>query len=314
MKKITLISLLILLPLLFSGCASMNKYSSSDTRFGSRNNLGLIEHDPIREASGMVASRNNAGVLWVHNDSGVPALYAVNTHGEHLGEYILDGCANSDWEDMTIASGAGLDRDYIYIGAIGDNRRRRETRSICRIIEPQVYADQQPVTRQINNVEVMNFRYPDGSHDAETLMADPLSGELYIISKRVRPAGIYRLPLAFSEKQLITADRLAELPYKYIVSGDISRTGMEILVKTYTAIFYWHRLPGESLQETFRRRPETVPYVWESGGEAVAWDAMGRGYYTVSEEYLGVAARLYFYPRLTDRRPDQTKGTGDQGQ
>lgn len=288
----------LLLPLLISGCASMSQFSSSDIQFGSRQNAGLIVHDPIREASGLVASRDNASVLWTHNDSGIPALYAVNTRGEHLGVYILDGCDNSDWEDITLAEGAGLERDYLYVGVIGDNKRQRKTRSICRILEPRVHADQEPVTQHISDVEVMNFRYPDGSHDAETLMADPVSDALYIITKRVRPAIVYRLPMAFPEQRLVTADRVAELPWKYIVGGDISRSGAEVLVKTYTAIYYWHRLPGASLQETFRQRPETVPYIWEPGGEAVAWDAVGNGYYTVSEENLGLQARLYFYPRL----------------
>ena len=288
----------LLLPLLISGCASMSQFSSSDIHFGSRQNLGLIEYDPIREASGIVASHDNANVLWTHNDSGIPALYAVNTRGEHLGVYILDGCDYSDWEDITLAEGAAQERDYIYVGAIGDNERERKTRSICRITEPRVDEDQEPVTQYINNVEVMNYRYPEGSHDAETLMADPLSGALYLITKRVTPAIVYRLPLAFSEQRLITAEPVAELPWKYIVGGDISRSGEEVLVKTYTAIYYWHRLPGASLQETFSQRPETVPYIWEPGGEAVAWDASGKGYYTVSEENLGLPARLYFYPRL----------------
>ena len=288
----------LLLPVLISGCASMSQFSSSDIQFGPRQNSGLIEHDPIREASGIVASRDNAKVLWTHNDSGIPALYAVNTRGEHLGVYILEGCDYSDWEDITLAESAGLGPDYIYIGAIGDNKRQHKTRSICRIMEPRVDADQEAVTQHINNVEVMNFRYPDGSHDAETLMADPLSGALYIITKRVTPAVVYRLPLAFPVQGLITAEPVAELPWKYITGGDISRSGEEVLVKTYTAIYYWQRLPGASLQETFLQRPETVPYIWEPGGEAVAWDADGKGYYTVSEENLGLPARLYFYPRL----------------
>ncbi len=297
MSRIITSWLTLLLPV-FSGCASMNQFSSSDIQFGSRQNLGLIEYDPIREASGIVASRDNANVLWTHNDSGIQALYAVNTRGEHLGVYILDGCDYSDWEDITLAEGAVQERDYIYVGAIGDNKRQRKTRTICRIIEPWVHEDQEPVTQHINNVEIMNFQYPDGSHDAETLMADPLTSTLYIITKRVTPAVVYSLPLVFSEQRLITADRVAELPYKYIVGGDISRSGEEILVKTYTAIYYWHRLSGASLYETFSQRPETVPYIWESGGEAVAWDAEGLGYYTVSEEYLGLPARLYFYRRL----------------
>ena len=37
-----------------------------------RTDLGLVEHEEIREASGIVASRKNSGVLWTHNDSDNP--------------------------------------------------------------------------------------------------------------------------------------------------------------------------------------------------------------------------------------------------
>jgi len=280
------------------GCASLNQYSSSTIRFGPRNNLGLIEYDPIREASGIVASRNNANILWIHNDSGTPAVYAVNTRGKHLGIYILHGCTDGDWEDITIGAGAGADRDYIYIGAIGDNQSQRKSRSICRMQEPRVSEYQTPVTQHIYDVDVLNFRYPDGSHDAETLMADPVSGDLYIVTKRVNPAGIYRVPPVFPAEEPITVERIADLPFKYVVGGDVSPAGLEILIKTYTAIYYWRRPPGEALAQILRRPPETVPYIWEPGGEAVGWGAAAQGYYTVSEESLGIPARLYFYPRL----------------
>lgn len=285
------------LVLFLAGCATMGPYSAQDTRFGSRVDLGLIEHDPIREASGLVASRTHTNVLWTHNDSGVPAIYAVNTRGEHLGTYILHGCTGIDWEDITI--GTGPDQDYLYVGVIGDNRRHRQSRSICRVREPLVNEHQEPVTQDLHEIDVTSFRYNDGSHDAETLMMDPWSGSFYIISKRVKPAGIYRVTSSFNDKKIITLTRTGELPYKYIVAGDISPDGKEILIKTYTTIYYWRRRPRETLEETLQRPPETVPYTWETGGEAVAWSATADGYFTVSEENLGIPARLYFYPRLS---------------
>jgi hypothetical protein len=299
MKKVELFVALIVPLLLLSGCASMNQYSSSETRFGSRVNRGFIEHDPIREASGIVASRNNPNVLWIHSDSGTPAVYAINTRGQHLGEYLLHGCMDTDWEDIAIGPGATPDQDYLYIGAIGDNRQRRPSRSICRIAEPQVSDQQEAVSDHIFDVDVVRYRYADGSHDAETLLLDPITGNAYVITKRVKPAGVYQIPLSFTEEAPITVERIAELPYRYLVAGDISADGMEILIKTYTRIYYWRRLAGESLEQTLKRRPRTVPYVVEPQGEAVGWSADGQGYYTVSEEPLGIPARLYFYPRLS---------------
>lgn len=285
--------------LVVSGCASMGPYSSGDTRFGARENLGLIAHDPIREASGIAASRNNQGVLWTHNDSGSPpAIYALNLRGEHLGTYLLHGCTDGDWEDISIGPGPAPGRDYIYVGAIGDNQARRESRSICRFPEPPVTPGESPVNLDIHDVEVLRFSYPDGSHDAETLMLDPVSGDLLVVTKRVNPVGVYRLVPVFGAADVQMAEPVAGLRMKYVTGGDISPSGSEILIRTYTAIYYWRRGDGETLAETFARPPETVPYTWETGGEAVAWAPGARGYYTVSEENIGIEARLYFYPRL----------------
>jgi hypothetical protein len=299
MQKNTTFTILVLISLLVMGCASLSRYSSSPTRFGPRQNHGLVEYDQIQEASGIVASRNHANVLWLHNDSGIPELYAINTRGEQLGRYILHGCTDVDWEDIAIGPATGSEIDYIYVGAIGDNRRQRQSRSICKIPEPSVAEHQQPTIQNIHDVEVINFRYADGSHDAETLMADPLSGDMYIVTKRVKPAGVYRIPATMATDEMMTLTRIAELPYRYLTGGDISAAGTEILIKSYTTIYYWSRLPGESLEAVFGRRPQTAPYIWEPGGEAVAWSATAQGYYTVSEEKLGIAARLYYYPRLT---------------
>ncbi len=87
--------------------------------FGERQDSGVIEFDAIREASGIVASRNNPGVLWVHNDSGSRALFAINTQGEHLGIYFISGCDVQDWEDIAIGASNNPGENYIYIGAIG---------------------------------------------------------------------------------------------------------------------------------------------------------------------------------------------------
>jgi len=289
---------LVFLLLLSGGCASLGQHSSSETRFGSRTTAGYLQHDPIREASGIVASRNNANVLWIHNDSGSPSVYAINTSGQHLGEYLLHGCMDNDWEDIAIGPGVAPGQDYLYIGAIGDNQRQRPSRSICRIAEPQVDAGQDAVSGHIFDVDVVNYRYAEGSFDAETLLADPLTGNFYVITKRAKPAGVYHVPLTFAAAAPITVERVAELPYRNIVGGDISPDGMEILIKTYTRIYYWRRLADEPLEQTLKRRPESVPYIVEPQGEAVGWSVDGMGYYTVSEEPLGIPARLYYYPRL----------------
>lgn len=297
MRKITL-TFRILTVVAFVAITSQCTSTRTSNNFGERQNRGIIEFDAIREASGIVASRNNPGVLWVHNDSGNRALYAINNRGEHLGVYSISGCDVQDWEDIAIGAGKITDLNYIYIGAIGDNHLRRDFRSICRIIEPKVSAQQRPVKRSISVDARLDFTYPKGRTDAEALMIDPQGQALYLISKRSKPATVFELPLPIQPYSQSTAKPVAILPYRYVVAADISADGNEILVKTYTHVYYWKRPAKESIINTLKRPPTILPYRWELQGEAIAWSANATGYFTVSEENLGIDARLYFYPRM----------------
>ena len=58
-------------------------------------NRGTVNNPTISEASGIVASRSNSDILWTHNDSGNDAkIYAINTLGETVGEWIIAGATN----------------------------------------------------------------------------------------------------------------------------------------------------------------------------------------------------------------------------
>ena len=71
--------------------------------------VGAISAGYIDEASGLVASRKNPGVFWVHNDSGDAArVYALSREGKLLGIYQLDKVVAIDFEDIAIATGVEL--------------------------------------------------------------------------------------------------------------------------------------------------------------------------------------------------------------
>ena len=66
-----------------------------------------------------------------------------------------------DWEDIAI------DGKTIYIGDIGDNAAVRPSIVVYRVTEPAL-------TAKSVNATTFTLRYPDGPHDAEALMVDPL--------------------------------------------------------------------------------------------------------------------------------------------
>jgi hypothetical protein len=126
-------------------------------------------------------------------------------------------------------------------------------------------------------------------------MVDPLTKDIYIISKRDSSSRVYRAPYPQSTTQPILMEHVANLPIGGAVSGDISSAGNEILIKTYVAIYYWSRSPQQDLWRAFDKAPVKVPYVIEPQGEAVCWKPDAKGYYTLSEEFRGIPTHLYFY-------------------
>jgi len=300
--------------ILISFLSMTNLYSyADDPNFGERQDLGLLAYDPINEVSGIAMSRKNPNVLWTQNDSGDEArLYAFNLQGSHLGVYNIDGIDNRDWEDIAVGSGPEDNETYIYVGDIGDNSAQHDLKFIYRIPEPVVDSNQAPVDTSITGAETITFQYPDGNRDAETLMIDPLTKDIYIISKRENQVRVYLAAYPQSTTQTIILEQVATLNLTLTVGGDISPSGLEILIKTYNTMHYWCRTPEQTLSQAFENEPVTVLYVPEPQGEAVAWASDQMGYYTISEEQGGIPAHLYFYPRLTTSVANKSKTKGSR--
>ena len=127
----------------------------------------------LPEASGLALSRRSPERLWSHNDSGGPALIALNPRGAVTGRVRLSGIRIDDWEAVAVGTCPG--GSCVYIGDIGDNDAKRPRITVHRLVEPAT-ADTASVP------ESFHATYPDGAHDAETLLVSP-DGRLYIVTK-----------------------------------------------------------------------------------------------------------------------------------
>ena len=297
MNKVTIIAPFSLLIILLFVPSIVN--AQENLEFSNRVDMGIINIPDLIEASGIVESRKNNHVFWSHNDrNNDNRIFAFNSRGDHLGDYWIVGVENQDWEDIAIGPGPVEGVDYLYIGDVGDNDAVHEFIYIYRIPEPAVVFDQNPVDIILSGVETITLQYPDGKRDSETILLDPLTKDIYVISKReFEDIRVYRAPYPQSTDQTIILEKVATLNLWEIVGGDISQTGFEIILKTYTKMYYWYRTPGQSLWSTFDNDPIVLPYIEEIQGEAVCWAVDSMGYYTQSESHGGLQAHLYFYPR-----------------
>ena len=261
--------------------------------------LGELENDQINEASGVAVSRLNPGHVWTHNDSGdFNRIFLVGPQGQNAGTFRVDESGNRDWEDMAIGPGPDPNLDYLYIADIGDNRAQYSFVRIFRLPEPRAsdYDTALPLV-PVDGAEMMQLTYPDGPKDAETLMIDPLTKDIYIVSKREFPVTVYvaRYPQSVDDATELT--RLGTLPFTDATAGDISPDGLRILIKTKTEVFMWSRDSTETIAQAFERQPVRLPYVPEPQGEAIAWNTDGTGYYVLSEA-RSVTPILYYYAEM----------------
>ncbi len=252
----------------------------------------------LQEVSGIVASRKFPGVLWVHNDSGdKPRIFAIDTSGQTLGSVLLAGKKAYDWEDIAIGPGPQPEVDYLYIGDIGDNFARRSFKSIFRIAEPDVAKLKEKGSLTLHQIDTIRFRFSDGPRDSETLLCDPLTKNLYVISKRENRVHVYELPFPQQTHQIFVAPKIADLPLTLLTGGGISPDGKFIILKNYVQVFLFKRSNSQSIASAFAHFPDFLPYVEEPQGEAICFSADERGYFTISEKSRNLPLYLYFYPK-----------------
>ena len=285
-----------------------NINSAAAPAFANGINTGTVLISGLNECSGIVASRDNANVLWAHNDSGDSArLFALDTQGRRLGTYNLTGATHTDYEDIGIGPGPLPNVSYLYVGDIGDNAESRSTVRIYQIPEPAVYARQytNPPTVGTKGVRSITLDYPDGAHNAESLFIDPWTGDLFIVTKEVTTSRVYSTTqAALNSGTNVILTFVRNISFDIPSSADISPTGREIIIRQEEFAQLWTRTNGQSISNALAGTPVTIPVIGtptEANGEAVAFDVYGNGYYTLSEILSGqpIDQPLYYFARTS---------------
>jgi hypothetical protein len=243
----------------------------------------------VDEASGMADSRANSGYLWVHQDSDTPSDIALLSHtGEFLKKIFIKNVWNRDWEDMAIAKGPDPSKNYVYISDMGDNYYRWSSYFIYRFPEPLKSAD------TVYSFEKIEFKYPDGYHDAEAFIVDPFNNDIYVITKRDDPSRVYLLKYPYSLNSVNTVSYLFNLPYSGVVGAALQPDNLGLAVKTYSDINHYLVSNGESMATVLKKNFTKLPYQGELQGEAFTFTNDGKGYFTLGERrVLDVTLNYY---------------------
>jgi hypothetical protein len=234
----------------------------------------LVQLPNLPEASGLAAGND---VLWLHNDSGEPALIAVNVSGQQVGRVMLNGARVDDWEALA-ASPCGKGR-CLFVGDIGDNNASRKQITVYRLAEPS-----KPDGSA--HAEAFHATYPDGAHDAEALLAAP-DGSLFIVTKGdTGPIALYRFPRELRAGATVRLERVGELKSRpsaqeRITDGAFSPDGRWVVLRSRRALSFYNA--EEFMLGHFRElRRVDVSGLKEPQGEAVAFGS-GKTVYVAGE-------------------------------
>lgn len=271
----------------------------------------------------------NAGYIWAIEDGNTPHFIAVSqSDASFAGIWTLSGVSCSDVESCSSATVNGV--SYLYLGDTGDNANARSTVVVYRAVEPTINGSNGTISA--GDIHAITCAYPAGnlpSHkDVEAITVDPDTGDIYFITKRISPVKLYKLAHAATYSGTQTLEFVTNLTNDatfntisttvsgnngYVTGACISPNGTEIIIRSYSALYYWKRdkdteTIGECLaraydkiltdayvgggggaENTASTNPKFFHPEGEPQGEAVTFDENGEHLFTCSEWVTGQA-------------------------
>jgi hypothetical protein len=255
--------------------------------YGEARQTGTVPPE-LGELSGLAASTRHPGILWAHNDSdNAFRVFAIEESGKIRATVTLTGATARDIED--IAVGPCEPRadapPCLYLADIGDNFQRREQVRIFKLPEPEQLAD---VSLP---VETLAFSYPDGAHNAESLIIDARTARLAVITKTPASLGdVYALD-GLRPNEKVQASKLGTLHAPLDVDGlttsaALSPSGERLLLRTYTRVWEVRRPQAQNLEQLLEApvaEVAEVPGASQAQAEAITFTPGANGYLLGSE-------------------------------
>lgn len=270
---------------------SSNAFALAQNPYGPPVSIATIKNNSISESSGLTASRLTPGAYWTHNDSGDgPFIYAFDIRGSSLAVFRVAGAQARDWEDMASGPGPQRNKSYLYLGDIGDNNRARSEIIVYRVIEPAMAKSTKARPANTEPAEAIRLRYPDGSHDAETLLVHPTTGNIYIVTKvTLANAVVYEAAAPLTPDKPITMRRIGEIrvPSLFggvLTGGSISPDGRRVALCDYFQ-GYELVLPAgaRDFNDIWKQKIANFDVGKREQGESITYRLDGKALLTTSE-------------------------------
>nr|WP_218859539.1 hypothetical protein [Petropleomorpha daqingensis] len=210
-------------------------------------------------------------------------MLAMNDGGDELTVYVLDmSCAVVDVRTAPVdpydPEDLALGPDgTVYLADIGDNRVDRSTVALL-ALHPD------------GSTAIYRMSYPDGPHDAESLLLAP-DGTAYIVTKEILGAsGVYKPSAPLAEGVVTPLQRVAQVNFTLTgteggpvgragqlmaTGGAVSRDGTMIALRTYTDAYVWP-LSNADVPTALAGTPVRIALPPAPQGEAISFSADDR--------------------------------------
>jgi len=272
---------------------------NSSGRTGPLEHIGVVEHEPVNEISGIAKSTTYDNVYWVHNDSdGGARLFAVDGNGQVIipdfmtdrfrvgRESVVDGrplwpgtqillSENVDWEDIALADG------YLFISDMGNNSNARRDLGVYVVEEPNPRAV--PATRSLRFYPV---EYPEQEFfpgrkwhfDSEALFV--FEEKLYFLTKHrvtgemAAKAGtnLYRLDSNYTDRKNLLTLVGSRTDIVWPTAASVSPDGKSLAILTLDALWLFSKPPVGDDWLSGKLRQIPLPRDRTRQVEAVCWD------------------------------------------
>lgn len=250
--------------------------------------VAILEDKRLNESSGLAMGVRDPSVFWTMNDSGgEPCVFAIDRSGKTRAKVRVRDAANFDWEDIT----SGKDEQgspALFIGDIGDNLFIRASIQVYQIPEPEINAPGQPV-KEIETAAPKLWRanYPDGKHNAESLLVHPLTRRLYILTKSDDGrCALYAFPQTLQPKVSMVLEKVADLSFPSVIrvgkrphdncmttGADFAPDGSRLIVATYSSLYEWLLPKEKSLADALKEAPVRIEPELLRQVEGVCYDS-----------------------------------------
>ncbi len=253
-----------------------------------------IPEAKLDELSGLTRSNVHQGIYWAHNDGAKPAeIYAINAQSQTKAIFSLETIRNIDWEDITSFRFEG--KNYLAIADTGDNGGLRKDLFIHIFEEPTQLAENGKITA----IRTIQFQWPDGARDTESLVADEKRQQFYLISKKRVPAEVFALPFnaknGAAPKRISVLENIAQPEEKtmnnkgdfgryrsQITGADISPDGQWLAVLNYQQVIFFNLSAKKIPKQLKPLQSITLPWLPQS--EGIAFSADGNSLFIGSEQ------------------------------